>query len=100
MVEVVLTKQQMPQHTHTGRTNSDGAHTHRFRSFIANFKSSGGASEGSTKTDNRGDFTDDSLVLTNNSNHSHAFTTNPEGSGSAHENRPPYYTLAYIMRVY
>jgi microcystin-dependent protein len=98
--EVVLTNQQMPEHTHTGSTNSDGAHTHRFRSFIANFASSGSASEGSTKTDNRGEFTDNSAVLTNNSSHSHAFTTNPEGSGSAHENRPPYYTLAYIMRVY
>jgi microcystin-dependent protein len=30
----------------------------------------------------------------NNSNH----TTNPSGSGSAHENRPPYYALAYIMK--
>lgn len=30
----------------------------------------------------------------NNSNH----TTNSSGSGSAHENRPPYYALAYIMK--
>jgi microcystin-dependent protein len=30
----------------------------------------------------------------NNSNH----TTNQTGSGSAHENRPPYYALAYMMK--
>lgn len=30
----------------------------------------------------------------NNSNH----TSNQTGSGSAHENRPPYYALAYIMK--
>lgn len=26
-------------------------------------------------------------------------TSKPAGSGAAHENRPPYYTLAYIMKV-
>jgi len=30
----------------------------------------------------------------NNSNH----TTNSSGNGSAHENRPPYYALAYMMK--
>jgi microcystin-dependent protein len=39
----------------------------------------------------------------NSANHFHAFsfsgTSGAEGSGSAHENRPPYYALAYIMKT-
>jgi len=30
-------------------------------------------------------------------NHQHSFTTAPQGGEAAHENRPPYYVLAYIM---
>ena len=29
--------------------------------------------------------------------HQHSFTTASQGGGAAHENRPPYYVLAYIM---
>ena len=28
-----------------------------------------------------------------------SFSTNSTGSGSAHENRPPYYALCYIMKT-
>jgi microcystin-dependent protein len=31
--------------------------------------------------------------------HTHGFTSNATGGGLAHENRPPYYALAYIMKV-
>jgi microcystin-dependent protein len=46
-----------------------------------------------------------------NTNHSHTFTTSSDGfhshditmgdtgDGQAHENRPPYYALAYIMKL-
>jgi hypothetical protein len=32
--------------------------------------------------------------------HTHTFTTASTGDGDAFENRPPYYALAYIMKVY
>jgi microcystin-dependent protein len=31
--------------------------------------------------------------------HTHSFTSNATGGGASHENRPPYYALAYIMKV-
>ena len=31
--------------------------------------------------------------------HNHTFTTNTTGGGQAHENRPPYYALAYIIKT-
>ena len=97
---VTLSEAQMPRHTHKGNTNSDGAHSHSFRSYIGNFTYGGPWTEGTTKNLGKGQFITTTDVLTNGSNHRHAFTTDPTGFGRAHENRPPYYTLAYIMRVY
>ena len=31
--------------------------------------------------------------------HTHTLSINNTGGGEAHENRPPYYTLAYIMKL-
>ena len=31
--------------------------------------------------------------------HSHSITVNNTGSGSPHENRPPYYALCFIMKL-
>ncbi len=31
--------------------------------------------------------------------HAHHFKTGLNGGGEAHENRPPYYALAYIMKL-
>jgi microcystin-dependent protein len=31
--------------------------------------------------------------------HTHTFTSDATGGGLSHENRPPYYALAYIMRI-
>jgi hypothetical protein len=34
-----------------------------------------------------------------NKKHNHRFETDTVGGGKDHENRPPYYVLAYIMFV-
>lgn len=31
--------------------------------------------------------------------HTHTFSTDSKGGGGSHENRPPYYALAYIMKL-
>jgi hypothetical protein len=38
-------------------------------------------------------------TMNSNNVHSHTFTTNATGSGSPIDSRPPYYALAYIMKV-
>lgn len=91
---VSLTAPQNGPHTHgvVGNTSSDGNHTHGgglFRSgssFIID--TLGGALHGTGDTDPSGA-------------HSHSinFTSGSSGTGAAHENRPPYYALAYIMKL-
>lgn len=91
---VTLTKAQMPSHTHTGTTSTNGAHNHNVSVQAANIQDG--------QRDNsffRGDGGLTTYTTTTNGDHSHTFTTASTGGGSSHENRPPYYALAYIMKA-
>lgn len=87
---VTLTEAQMPAHKHTGSTNSAGAHSHSYQrgKVVRGYRTAA-----------------DDYPLGGNANavtgsagaHSHTFTTNNRGSSQSHENRPPYYVLAYIQ---
>ena len=93
---VTLDASQMPAHTHTfsGSTNTTGAHTHT----VPNGNSGGG----STVILNGNARSNDSNTTTSSAgDHSHTFsgTTASTGGGASHENRPPYYALAYIMKA-
>jgi microcystin-dependent protein len=69
-----------PNHTHPLSIVSNGAHTHTV-SIVSN-----GAH---THT----------VSIVSNGAHTHTVTVGSAGGGSAHENRPPYYALAFIMRI-
>ena len=92
--DVTLTNNQMPRHNHGGSTVSAGVHSH-FTMLGVEGDDSGHGSSSSEYT--LGPFKFPVLTLPAGA---HAHTINPDGGTSAHENRPPYYTLAYIMRVY
>lgn len=79
----VLTITEMPSHTHSF---SNTAHTH--------------TAPYSNRT-NTADTTHprDSSTVTTNSNTS-GLTINNAGSGTAHENKPAYFELAYIWRLF
>lgn len=94
---VTLTTAQMPNHTHTATTTieKDGAHKHDYDGYRYHTNHGGTAHTGSpynliTKT------------TESSGSHTHTATTTIDsaGSGSSHENRPPYYALAYIMKMY
>jgi microcystin-dependent protein len=92
---VTLTQAQMPSHTHSGTTNSDGAHSHKGNNtyvvsagsdiHVISYQASNNTTYGK--------------IHSNGSAHKHAFTTAATGGSQAHENRPPFYALAFIMRV-
>lgn len=94
---VTLNTTQIPSHTHT--INSAGAHTHIVKgqrggdnNDHTNTTSVGAGDKGVSETAFYFDHTSSS-----SGNHSH--TANNTGGGQAHENRPPYYALAYIMKL-
>jgi microcystin-dependent protein len=99
---IYLSEGQLPAHNHrvNGSTTSNGEHTHPFRSWNANFEHKGSATEGSTKDDGDSTFTDNGAVQSAGS-HSHGInlTSTSTGSGQAIDKMPPFYALAYIMRV-
>ena len=91
---VTLDASQMPAHTHTGTTSTDGAHNHNVSVQAATIQD--------CQRDNsyfRGDGGLTTYTTTTNGNHSHTFTTASTGGGGSHENRPPYYALAYIQKA-
>jgi microcystin-dependent protein len=97
---VTLTEAQMPAHTHTfsGSTNTTGAHIHPITGDIF---SGNGTFTGFTPRTTSGNFFTNNNTTSSAGDHSHTFsgTTASRGGGQAHENRPPYYALAYIMKL-
>lgn len=98
---VTLDTAKIPAHTHvfTGdATGSGGGHTHGYSDSGSSSidVTDDGTSQVSVADDTTGTPTTDSSGA-----HTHTVTgTNAStGGGAAHENRPPYYALAYIMRL-
>lgn len=87
--EVELTVDEMPSHDHSGTTSTNGAHTHLSPAENSN---SGSDVHFRIEAYNRAKQAGESA-----GNHSHSLNINNTGGGNAHENRPPYYTLAYII---
>jgi len=98
---VTLSVAQMPSHNHAGGTA--GSHRHDFKP-IGSKREGGGGSRGIEANE------DDLFTNTPNPADSitrhvmdfageHSHTMSAQGGGQAHENRPPYYALAFIMRT-
>ena len=97
-----LTTNEMAQHNHAFSeiTSSEGGHQHSYQDWRW---SPGGMGENVDEDD----FADDNEVnyqmrwTDPDGIHSHTVTgnTNNQGNGQAHENRPPYYVLAFIMKL-
>lgn len=92
-----LSVAQLPAHDHTGSgtTSADGAHTHTLPGYhlfgtgsIPFYNWSNNTYSQSTNT----------TSADGNHTHSYSFTTSQTGSGTAIDNRPAYYALAFIMK--
>lgn len=94
---VTLTMSQIPQHSHGGTTGNDFPdHQHKVHNVERRVPAS--PSQTSVLAFNEINFGNaGSLTSGATSRHSHSISA--EGGGQAHENRPPYYALAFIMRV-
>jgi len=90
--EVTLTTEQMPSHTHEASTSSAGAHSHT--AGLVDETGSGTFAGGAPGGTSNGTGTTNSAGA-----HTHLISVSNTGGGQAHENRPPYYTLAYIIYI-
>lgn len=93
---VTLTTAQMPSHTHSGGTNYAGQHTHN---FIYAIRQSGGSASGFYATSESPRNGQLSGNIVSAGNHTHSMNLNNTGGSQAHENRPPYYAVYYIMKL-
>lgn len=92
---VVLNVNQLPSHTHTATINNAGIHNHSYTYTSATEYVHSGTSGGHYAPLQRS-----STEYTGNAgSHKHEVTINNTGAGGGHENRPPYYSLAYIMKI-
>ena len=126
---VTLSTANLPSHTHSfsgnvsnanlshshswsGNTNNQGSHSHEITDrssqdsgdgFQGYQEGSGGSGSNNVNSSNNGGHTHSVSGNTNSQlgNHNHSFsgTTGGTGSGNAHENRPPYYALMFIMKT-
>jgi microcystin-dependent protein len=109
-------------HGHTGSTNPTGSHGHTLTDKYYVYGGSPGPGEGdafsyttTSRTTSSNGLHSHSLDISGNGTHSHYVSGNTDyesshshsisgstgnaGSNIAHENRPPYYALAYIMKI-
>lgn len=101
--EVTLLATQLPEHTHTGTTNSGGIHNHDVKdgqggdntnSVLGN----GGASPNLSGQDSARAWVSGANLIKDSASHTHGFTTDANiGGGQAHENRPPFVALGFIQ---
>lgn len=90
--QVKLTTTQIPSHKHSGTTNDAGKHAH-------NFTGARKRGDGSGTGSSNHYYAEHPRTTQSAGNHKHSFETNATGGGKPHENRPPYYVLAYIMKL-
>ena len=102
---VSVSVDQMPSHNHTGTTSTDGSHRH----YVARHQEENGGSNSLAYDSQKN--SEDQYVLqrhsstankwntSNDGEHTHSLNVNNGGDSQAHENRPPYYVVTYIIRT-
>jgi microcystin-dependent protein len=95
--KVSLTINNIPAHNHSGSTSTAGNHNHGIATRQDDWNDSGGA--GPSWGDGDNGAYKAYHVSEYSGNHSHSFTTHNTGGNQSHENMPPYYVLAYIMKI-
>ena len=108
-----LTAASAGAHTHTASTNTTGSHTHTQTvngqdqdwgtgeyANVSGTKNNTGTKTSPTSTLSAGNHSH-TVTVNSAGDHTHDITgsTSSVGGGLAHENLPPYYALAYIMRT-
>ena len=100
-VQHKLTVSEMPSHTHTGSTNTTGSHSHRYKgdTDVSSIPFACDGSDEPSKSSGKIGSDPEDYGGEVSGAHEHTLNISSSGSNNAHENRPPYYALAYIMKI-
>lgn len=105
---VQLGQQNLPNYAMTGTSSNSGSHSHGYRDgyYVENYTGGFGSEFIGNNNGGSGDTDGDNRYIwykdrTTNAagGHTHAISVNSNGGNQAHENRPPYFALCYIMYV-
>ena len=88
-----LAVDEMPSHSHSV---NDPGHLHN---WTGSRQLAGTDDHNNTSEFSKGDRSTQDVVSKNTDSRSTGITLNSSGSGSPHENMPPYYALAFIMKL-
>ena len=92
--DITLTVAQMPAHSHTGFTNSAGSHTHTYNDQTVSREDVNGSN-----FNNQGINGVPDNQRTTGAGGDHTHTIPSEGGGQSFDNRPPFYALAFIIKL-
>lgn len=89
-----LTVDEMPKHDHTAKVSEDGEHTHTSPTYTG-----GGNDHTNNVSCSYSNHTAGTVTVSSSGEHTHSVTINSTGGNQPHNNMPPYYVLAYIMKL-
>ena len=95
--DVIVTATQMPNHAHY--FSGSQSHSHSFRGVGGNDHNDSERNAVVMRNDNNTMYTASSPSGVQSATVTISGTTHQQGGGAAHENRPPYYALSYIMKL-
>lgn len=91
---VTLTKDNIPEHSHTASETEAGNHTHTLTTFFGS-----GTDHYNNVSCSYTDHIQGTATVDSSGNHTHNITIGNTGGGRPHNNMPPYYVLAWIMKL-
>lgn len=84
-------------HNHTGTTSTTGNHSHTLPHYLVQAVAGNGDIDRDNEYQQWKALSGQSTRTSGN--HAHTFTTSTSGSSGTNKNLPPYYALAYIMKL-